>query len=67
MMPYTKGFHPKFTMVFRNLFVIMSIKLEIAKQVKMFFNKKNSLAPDGILARNILWRVQHLTESNYIL
>jgi len=39
MVPYTKGFRPKFTMVFRNLFVIMSIKLEIAKKAEMFFNK----------------------------
>lgn len=61
-----KGFSPKFTMVFRNLFVIMSIKLEIAKKVEMFFNK-NSLASDGILARHIFFQVQHLTKSNYIL
>jgi len=38
VVPYTKGFSLKFTSVFGNLFVIMSIKLEIAKKVEMFFN-----------------------------
>jgi len=58
VVPYTKGFHPKFTTVFGNLFVIMSIKLEIAKKVEIF--NKTSLASDGILAQNVPILFQHL-------
>jgi len=44
----------------------MSIKLEIAKEVEIFFNK-NLVAPDGISARHIFFQVQHLKKSNCIV